>query len=432
MNKLSIPGTAVLLILAAIAVTSLAVTPVVAQPVEVRVNAPEYMEEGATFVATIDVDSVTDFNSAQFDLSFDSSVVEVIYIKDGEINGEEVPIFGWSFMDAETVRPIVMMGQGEGVVSGSGYLAEITFEVKGDEGDVSVLNISNGMLMDKKGKVHLFTIDKKFKDELNDEEISDNLKDEFDDNGYPLENPTVKVKKEGRFWDIIDFPTRAYKVAAAQSGALSIGDTGEILANWTDAEIRIGVEGKKEKEVDDEVIPGSPDITEWDPTEEVVSSVEGESMTFEIIVDQTVDISWQINGTEVQTDESVTEASFTNTSAVVGTWNVSAIAISTETDLSSMYTWIWSVTTTATATVTPTPTEVVGEIPPAETETEGTPTPTVAPRVTPNPTATPPTEKKPMPTATPTPTVPGFEAMFAIAVMLAIAYILRRKRGEGR
>jgi len=421
MNKLSIPGIAVLLILAAIAVTSLAVTPVVAQPVEVRVNAPEYVEEGATFVATIDVDSVTDFNSAQFDLSFDSSVVEVIYIKDGEINGEEVPIFGWSFMDAETVRPIVMMGQGEGV-SGSGYLAEIEFEVKGDEGDVSVLNISNGMLMDKKGKVRLFTIDKKFKDELNDEEISDNLKDEFDDNGYPLENPTVKVKKEGRFWDIIDFPTRAYKVAAAQSGVLNIGDTGEILANWIDAEIRIGVEEKDGEE--------PPDITEWDPTEEVVSSVEGESRTYEIIVDQTVDISWQINGTEVQTDESVTEASFTNTSAVVGTWNVSAIATDTETDLSSMYTWIWSVTTTATATVTPTPTEVVGEIPPAETEAEGTPTPTVAPQVTPNPTAAPPTEKKPMPTATPTPSVPGFEAIFAIAVMLAIAYILRRRGGR--
>jgi PGF-CTERM protein len=417
--KLSMPGTAVLLILTAIAL-SFAVTPVIAQAVEVRVNAPEYVEEGATFVATIDVDSVTDFNSAQFDLSFDSSVVEVIYIKDGEINGEEVPIFGWSFMNAETVRPIVMMGQGEGV-SGSGYLAEIEFKVKGDEGVESVLDISNGMLRDKKGKVHLFTIDKKFKDELNNEEISNNLKGEFEYNGYPLENPTVKVKKEDRFWDIIDFPNRVYGVRA-QSGVLNIGDTGEILANWIDAEIRIGVEEKDGEE--------PPDITEWDPTEEVVSSVEGEPRTFEIIVDQTVDISWQINGTEVQTDESVTEASFTNTSAVVGTWNVSAIAISTTTGLSDMHTWIWSVTTAATATVTPTPTEVVGEIPPAETETEGTPTPTVAPRVTPNPTAAPPTEKNPTPAATPTPAVPGFEAIFAITGLLAIAYILRRRCGR--
>ncbi len=416
--KLSIPGIAVLLILTVIAL-SFAVTPVIAQPVEVRVNAQEYVEEGATFVATIDVDTVTDLNSAKFDLSFDPDVVKISDVKKGEIDGVDVPIMR-SFPDADIMRVIASMPIGEGV-SGSGYLAEIEFKVKGDEGDVSVLDISNGMLMDKKAKVRLFTIDKKFKDELNGEEISNNLKGEFEDNGYPLENPTVEVKQEDRFWDIIDFPNRVYGVRA-QSGVLNIGDTGEILANWIDAEIRIGVEEKDGEE--------PPDITEWDPTEEVVSSVEGEPMTFEIIVDQTVDISWQINGTEVQTDESVTEARFTNTSAVVGTWNVSAIAISTTTGLSDMHAWIWSVTTTATATVTPTPTEVVGEIPPAETEAEGTPTPTVAPRVTPNPTAAPPTEKKPMPTATPTPTVPGFEAIFAITAMLAIAYILRRRGGR--
>jgi hypothetical protein len=38
-----------------------------------------------------------------------------------------------------------------------------------------------------------------------------------------------------------------------------------------------------------------------------------------------VDVSWQINGTVVQTNASVTEASYTNTSAVNGVWNVSAI-----------------------------------------------------------------------------------------------------------
>jgi hypothetical protein len=87
-----------------------------------------------------------------------------------------------------------------------------------------------------------------------------------------------------------------------------------------------------------------------------------------VTVDQEADISWQINGTEVQTDEGVTEAEFTR-SAVAGTWNVSAIATSTETGLSSMHTWIWS--------VTPTPTLAPGVTP--------TPTPTPTPAATPSP-----------------------------------------------
>ena len=244
--KLSMQGIAVLLVLTAIAATSLAVVPATAQPVEVRVNALEYVEEGATFVAIIDVDSVTDLNSARFDLSFDPGVVKVSDVKEGEIDGVDVPIMR-SFPDAGTVvRVIASMPMGE-CVSGSGYLAKIEFKVKGDEGDMSVLYISNGMLFDKKGKVHLFTVDKKFKDELNDEEISDNLKDEFEDNGYTLENPTVKVKTEDMFWDIIDFPNRVYGVRA-QSGVLKISDTGEILANWIDAEIRIGEEKEEEEE----------------------------------------------------------------------------------------------------------------------------------------------------------------------------------------
>jgi len=72
-------------------------------------------------------------------------------------------------------------------------------------------------------------------------------------------------------------------------------------------------------------------------------------------------------------------------------------------------------TPTATATPTPTPTP--------------TPKPTATP--TPKPTATP----TPTPTATPTPTptptpkkkTPGFEAVFAIAGLIAVAYLLRRR-----
>ncbi len=86
--------------------------------------------------------------------------------------------------------------------------------------------------------------------------------------------------------------------------------------------------------------------------------------------------------------------------------------------------------TNVTVTPTPTPTLAPGETP--------APTPTLAPGVTPlqeatpaekttpKPTAPPTTEEKAMPT--PTPEEPGFEVVFAIAVMSTVAYILLRKR----
>jgi len=114
-------------------------------PVTITVNAPDYVEE--PFNVTIDVDNIMDFNSVQFDLSFNSSVVNVTDVRDGEIDGEAVPIFMWSFVDAGTVRVLVSMPMGVGV-SGSGNLAEVEFKVKGKSGDKSTLDISNGMLVD--------------------------------------------------------------------------------------------------------------------------------------------------------------------------------------------------------------------------------------------------------------------------------------------
>lgn len=75
-----------------------------------------------------------------------------------------------------------------------------------------------------------------------------------------------------------------------------------------------------------------------------VSDIEGKTRTFSITIDQVVNVTWLINGTQVKPiNESVTEASYTNTSAEVGTWNVSAIATSVTTGLSAMQTWIWIV-----------------------------------------------------------------------------------------
>ena len=344
--KLSMPGIAVLLVLTVIAL-SFAVTPVIAQPAEVRVNAPEYVDVGATFVVTIDVDSITDLNSAQFDLSFNPDVVKISEIKKGKINGEGFSTFVHRFITEDTVRVLAVMPFGE-AISGSGHIAEVEFDARGEKGEKSELSIPSGELVNATG--------------------------------------------------------------------------GIIPSNWHGAEIMIGEEKEEEEdeeeEVGEEVTPGSPNITAWNPAEAVVSTVVGEPRTFNISINQIAVISWQINGTEVQTNESVTEAVFTNKSADIGTWNVSAIATNTTTGLSDMHTWIWSVTLTATVTPTSTPTLEPGAMP--------TPTPTLAPGVTPKPTPSPTLE--PGATPTPTPAVPGFEVIFAIAGTVGIAYMQLRRR----
>ena len=146
--KLPIAGTgmSVLLVLIAIAATFLTVTPVMAQEAEVTVNAPEYVEEKETFEVTIDVEGITDFNSGMFDLTFDHKVVKVDDVTDGSIDDTEIPVAMWDDMDSDTIRVMLELPETT-TASGSGYLAEITFKVKGDAGEESALEIAEGELV---------------------------------------------------------------------------------------------------------------------------------------------------------------------------------------------------------------------------------------------------------------------------------------------
>nr|CBH40044.1 hypothetical membrane protein, containing cohesin domain [uncultured archaeon] len=121
-------------------------------PVQVAVNAPEYVE--GTFDASIDVDSIANFNSGQFDLAFDSSVVSVTDVADGHLNGETIPVSEWARMDNDTIR-VILDVSGIAGVNGSGNLATITFTVVGKTGDKSVLDISNGLLVNTEAEAIL-------------------------------------------------------------------------------------------------------------------------------------------------------------------------------------------------------------------------------------------------------------------------------------
>lgn len=87
------------------------------------------------------------------------------------------------------------------------------------------------------------------------------------------------------------------------------------------------------------VITEAPVITSFNPPILIVSNNVGDTRTFNITVNQTVDVIWYLNGTAVSSDSDVTTSSYTNTSAAQGTWNVSAAASNTNgTD------WEWIVT----------------------------------------------------------------------------------------
>ena len=196
------------------------------------------------------------------------------------------------------------------------------------------------------------------------------------------------------------------------------GDDGDNMMP-ANAFLVITYEEEEEEEGEGEegkVTPTFPNITACSPVESIVNNTEGESRTFNISMNQTVDISWQIMGTEVQTAEAVTEAVYTNTNAVAGTWNVSVIATNVITELHDLHSWIWNVTPAPTATPTPALNITTTPI------STPTPVPTVTPK--PTPALTPSPEEK---EAAAEEETPGFELVISLFMLLLVAYLIRRR-----
>ncbi len=89
-------------------------------------------------------------------------------------------------------------------------------------------------------------------------------------------------------------------------------------------------------------LPG-PTITNFTPISPV-NNIIGDSRDFEIMTDQTANVTWYMNETQVQSDAGVMDAIYTNTNASLGIWNVTAIASNINGTV--MYNWSWNVTST--------------------------------------------------------------------------------------
>ncbi|MCZ7394654.1 MAG: hypothetical protein ABOK23_01145 [Candidatus Methanoperedens sp.] len=84
-----------------------------------------------------------------------------------------------------------------------------------------------------------------------------------------------------------------------------------------------------------------------------VSDTAGATRTFNITVNQTLNVTWTINGTTVQTNNSVTAASYTNTSAAAGAWNVTATATNINGTATQLWTWVVTGTPAVVSSITP-------------------------------------------------------------------------------
>jgi len=71
-------------------------------------------------------------------------------------------------------------------------------------------------------------------------------------------------------------------------------------------------------------LPLAPSILSSVPSSTFAADTIGTTRTFNIIVDQTVDIAWYINGSQVQTNDSVNASSYTNSNTIPGYWNVTS------------------------------------------------------------------------------------------------------------
>jgi hypothetical protein len=116
----------------------------------VSVNAPvNGSVTSDTFDVKIDIANVEDLDSGKFELFFDPRVVRVTDVMAGSIDGTPIPISNWDYvhdLSTKCVIEVLFDLPGFSGVSGSGHLAMISFEVTGEDGNCSFLNISTESL----------------------------------------------------------------------------------------------------------------------------------------------------------------------------------------------------------------------------------------------------------------------------------------------
>ena len=120
---------------------------------KVEISCPSSVEPGETFLVDIEIHHVDYFDAANYDVTFDLNVLEVIGVLDGEIDGTIIPVDMWGYIphDASSSGRIRLINNVPGVpgISGSGTLAQVYFKAIGVLGQTSTINVSDGVISNK-------------------------------------------------------------------------------------------------------------------------------------------------------------------------------------------------------------------------------------------------------------------------------------------
>jgi len=116
-----------------------------ATEVTVSIDAPDEARPDSDFTANVNISGVVDFDSCNYDVSFDASVLRLDDVTSGQIGSTTIPVDLYTEISSGTYR-IIQNVPGLTGVSGSGYLAVLHFHVIGSGGDSSTISLSNGML----------------------------------------------------------------------------------------------------------------------------------------------------------------------------------------------------------------------------------------------------------------------------------------------
>ncbi|NQT31163.1 MAG: Ig-like domain-containing protein, partial [Deltaproteobacteria bacterium] len=117
------------------------------EPVTVSIDAPDDASPDSDFTASINISEVSDFDSCNYDITFDALVLRLDDVASGLIGSTAVPVDMYNELSSGTYR-VIQNVPGVAGVSGSGYLAVLHFHVIGSEGDSSAISLSNGVLSD--------------------------------------------------------------------------------------------------------------------------------------------------------------------------------------------------------------------------------------------------------------------------------------------
>jgi PKD repeat protein len=126
----------------------------------VSIDVPAEVAPNSNITARVSILNVTDLDSFQFKLSYNTSVLEVVgaegtpqVVTDGLIDSTTITDHPWMFSPLHTPGTLYILGNVGGVLgaNGDGYLCEVHFHVIASACNTSALNLSDGHLFDTSG-----------------------------------------------------------------------------------------------------------------------------------------------------------------------------------------------------------------------------------------------------------------------------------------